>query len=139
MALSAFDDKTHPPTAEDLRRTLGKAAPLWDRLIAEMAEAHAPIREEWNFAGAKYGWSLRLKRRARAVLYLTPQAGAFRLGVAIGDKAAASAATAGVSARVRALIDGAPRYAEGRGIRFTVTTQADVRAARQLAALKLGT
>lgn len=139
MALSVFDDRTHPPTAEDLRRTLGKAAPLWDRLIAEMAEAHAPIREEWNFAGEKYGWSLRLKRRARVVLYLTPQAGAFLLGVAIGEKAAASAATAGVSARVRKLIDEAPRYGEGRGIRFTVTTQGDVSAARQLAALKLGT
>jgi hypothetical protein len=136
VALSAFEDTSHPPGAGELKRMLGKSAPLWDQLIAETREAHAPITEDWNFAGAKYGWSLRLKQRDRVVLYMTPQAGQFLLGVALGGKAVA-AADASVPASVRALIDDAPRYAEGRGIRFAVTKRADVAAAGHLAALKM--
>ena len=136
MALSAFDDKSHRPGGDELKRTLGKSAPLWDQLIGETREVHASIKGEWNFAGAKYGWSLRLKQRDRVVLYMTPQAGQFLFGMALGEKAVAAAGTR-LPVSVRTLIDDAPRYAEGRGIRFTVTRRADVAAARRLAALKL--
>ena len=136
MALSAFDDKSHRPEADELARVLGKSAPLWAQVIAETGERHGPIVQEWNFAGAKFGWSLRLKQKQRVVLYLTPQAGAFQLGIVVGAKAAARAV---VPARVRALLDAAPRYAEGIGIRFRVRGQQDVVAARHLADAKLGT
>jgi hypothetical protein len=134
MALSAFDDKAHRPGAGDLERMLGKSAPLWAQVIAETSERHGPIVEEWSFAGAKYGWSLRLKQKKRVVLYLTPQAGGFQLGIVVGAKAAARAV---VPARVRALLDEAPRYAEGIGIRFPVRTRQDVVSARHLSDVKL--
>jgi hypothetical protein len=67
---------------------------------------------------------------------MTPQAGRFLLGLAVGERAIASAGTS-LPARVRTLIDQAPRYAEGRGIRFPITKKADVAAAGQLAALKM--
>jgi hypothetical protein len=136
MALSAFADKSHRPEAGELAGMLGKSAPLWAQVIAETSERHGPIVEEWSFAGAKYGWSLRLKRKERVVLYLTPQAGGFQLGIVVGAKAAARAV---VPARVRALLDGAPRYAEGIGIRFAVRTRQDVVAARHLSDVKLAT
>ena len=134
--LSAFGDKSRTPGADDLRRVLGKSAPLWDLLIAETRDAPAPIAGEWRFAGAKYGWSLRLRRRDRVVLYMTPQSGQFLLGLALGVKAIASAGNT-LPERVRALIDEAPHYAEGRGIRFPIRKEADVAAAGQLAALKM--
>jgi hypothetical protein len=136
MAPSAFEDKSHRPEADELARMLGRSAALWAPVIAETSERHGPIAQEWSFAGAKFGWSLRLKQKTRVVLYLTPQAGVFQLGIVVGAKAAARAV---VPARVRALLDEAPRYAEGIGIRFPVRTKQDVAAARHLADTKLST
>jgi hypothetical protein len=137
MALSALDDKSRRPTPADLKRVLGKSASLWSELVSHVAEKHAPITEEWNFSGAKYGWSLRLKRKDRVVLYMTPQAGQFLAGIVLGEKAAKAAHEKGLPKPVLALIDAAPRYAEGRGIRFPVSTRADLRAVEQLAAVKM--
>ena len=137
MALSAFDDRSHPPADADLRAVLGDAAELWDELIRHVRETHAPIGEHWNFAGAKYGWSLRLRHKDRIVLYLTPQAGAFLAGLVLGEKAVAAANARGLPPSVLALVDAAPRYAEGRGIRVRVTTRDDLAAVQELVAVKM--
>jgi hypothetical protein len=139
MALSAFDDESHPPEPGGLEAVLGWSAGLWDDLVAHVAASYPPITQLWNFAGAKTGWSLRLKRRDRIVLYMTPQPGGFLLGVVLGEKAARAAHDAGLPEAVLALIDDAPRYGEGRGIRLAVSTGDDLAAARILAALKMAT
>lgn len=137
MALSAFDDKSRPPEPAALKDVLGKSAGLWDRLISHVTAKHAPITEQWNFSGAKFGWSLRLKRKERVVLYMTPQAGHFLVGVVLGEKAAKAAHQSGLPNSILTLIDSAPRYAEGRGIRLAVATREDLLAVQQLAAAKM--
>ena len=138
MALSLFDEKSHQPSREELTEVLGASAGLWDELIAHVTDVYAPVSEVWNFAGARFGWSLRLKRKDRNLLYMTPQAGMFLLGCVLGEKAAAAAREQGAPERVLTLLEEAPRYAEGRGIRMPVSTAADLDAARVLAALKMG-
>jgi hypothetical protein len=137
MALSSFDDKSHPPKPAELKKVLGKSAGLWDELVSHVTGSHPPITEQWNFSGAKYGWSLRLKRKDRIVLYLTPQAGVFLAGIVLGEKAAKAAHESGLPDSTLTLIDSAPRYAEGRGIRLAVATRRDLLAVKQLAALKM--
>ncbi|MBZ5590005.1 MAG: DUF3788 domain-containing protein [Acidobacteriia bacterium] len=137
MALSAFDDKSRPPGPPAIKHVLGKAAVLWVQLISHVAENHGPITEQWNFAGAKYGWSLRLRQGERVVIYMTPQAGGFLAGVVLGEKAASAAHESGLPAAVLAFIDSAPRYAEGRGIRLPVASRGDLRTVQQLVALKM--
>jgi len=139
MALSAFDDRTHRPDPTDLKGTLGRAAGLWDQLVSHVADRYAPITELWQFTGAKYGWSLRLRRLERTVLYLTPQRGVFLVGMALGEKAVHAALQGNLPAEVRAVIDEAPRYAEGRGIRLPVARKRDLRAVGILAAAKMST
>lgn len=90
-SLSVFGDKSNPPTEDDLRRALGPAASAWDELVARIHHDHAPAAERWNFAGARFGWSLRLCRGDRVVLYLIPQAGRFLVGIVLGAKAVAAA------------------------------------------------
>ena len=136
-SLSAFDDRSQPPDEAGLKGVLGRSFGLWKRLIAHVGQEHGPINEQWNFAGAKFGWSLRLRRKDRVVLYMTPQAGAFLVGVVLGERAAQAAHDADLPESVLALIDNAPRYAEGRGIRLAVATRDDLRAVEQLAAIKM--
>jgi hypothetical protein len=138
MALSALEDKSHPPEPGELETVLGTSAEIWQQLVAHVSATYPPITELWSFTAAKYGWSLRLKRKERVLLYMTPQAGQFLLGVVLGDKAAKAAHDAGAPEAVLALIDSAPRYAEGRGIRMPITTRADLDVAQTLTALKVG-
>lgn len=139
VALSVFDDKHTPPTNAALHAALGRAASAWTTLKDAVARDCAPVQEEWGFAGAQYGWSLRLKRGKRAIVYLTPCKGYFLASFALGEKACAAAAAARLPARVLDLIASAPKYAEGRGVRIPVRTQRDTAAIRALVAIKLET
>lgn len=136
MALSAFDDSSRQPTAAGLRKVLGASEPLWLELIAHAAGAYPPVSEAWSFAGAKFGWSLRIKRADRVLLYMTPQDSCFFVGVVLGEKAVAAAHGAELPEPVLQLIDGAPKYAEGRGIRVQVASRADLTMVRHLLDLK---
>ena len=90
-------------------------------------------------AGARFGWSLRLKRGKRVIVYMTPGTGQFLALFALGEKACAAAREAGLPACVVALIADAPKYAEGRGVRIPVRTKKDAAAIRALASIKLAT
>jgi hypothetical protein len=138
MALSRFDDEAGPPVARELADALGHASPLWDELLRHVSEKYPPVTEVWNHGGDKFGWSLRLKRRERILLYMTPQLGQFLLGVVLGEPAAERAHDELLPDTVLELIDGAPRYGEGRGIRLPIRTEDDLETAMTLAALKLG-
>ena len=137
MALSSLDDGSHVPSQTEVDESLGPSARLWARLVAGVAKVHAPIEQVWTFSGPKYGWSLRLKRKDRVVLYLIPQLGHFLVGVVLGEKAVRAAREADLPAAVLEAMESARPYAEGRGIRVPVRDAEDVQAAMKLAALKM--
>lgn len=136
MALSAFDDKAAPPTDRTLGRMLGRTHGLWTRLKTDLQAAYGPLDEEWSFAGKNYGWSFSLKQPKRALVYMTPCRGYFLASFALGEKACRAAAEARVPSSILAIIDAAPKYPEGRGVRIPVRNQRDVRGVEQLAAVK---
>lgn len=137
MALSAFDDKSKKPTAADIQEVLGRAGAHWTGLISHVASEFPPVEEQWSYSGEKYGWSLRLKRKKRVILYMTPCERHFLVGFVLGDKAVKAARDAGVPEAVVATIDNAPRYGEGTGFRVEVRSRADLTAVKKLAAVKM--
>lgn len=138
MALSVFDDIAQRPDAESLKAALGAAGPLWDAILP-FADSHwGPVEEEWAFSSKKAGWSVRLKRKDKILIYLIPQAGCFLVGFVLGDRAVEEARRAGLPAAVLEEINGAKRYAEGTGFRFAVRTPEDLRAVEELAKIKMG-
>jgi hypothetical protein len=136
MALSVFDDKAARPGERALADTLGRTHALWASLQADLQRAYGPLIEEWNFSGPAYGWSFRLKQRKRALVYLTPCRAHFLASFALGEKAYKAARGAGLPASVLELIEAAPKYAEGRGVRIPVRTKRDLASVRSLAAIK---
>lgn len=137
MALSAFEDKAKEPTAAALKKVLGRSAPHWDSLVTLLASQYAPLDQAWNFSGAKWGWSLRLKQKKRTVLYLTPSEGFFFAGIVLGDKAVEAARASGLSNSVLAIIRSSKRYAEGTGVRLEIRTTRDRDSVLKLAAAKM--
>jgi len=137
MALSAFDDKSKKPGAKDLEEMLGRTRVHWNRLIAQLGSTYPPLDASWNFAGAKWGWSLRLKQKKRTVLYMTPCKAHFLVGVVLGGKAVKVARESDLPQPVLTLIDEAKRYAEGTGIRLPVKNKQDRDSVIKLAAIKM--
>jgi hypothetical protein len=134
MALSAFDDKAHPPTEKEVGAALGRARAAWDALRTD--RSLEGLREEWGFTSKASGWGLRVRDDKRVIVYMTPQEGRFLASLALGEKAVTAARAAGLPAGLLAAIDAAPRYAEGRGLRVEVRALRDARAIARLAGIK---
>lgn len=127
-----------PPTDRELAATLGVAAPLWRRCIRQIHASHGPLVDNWS-ASKAFGWTLRLEQPARVLVYLTPRQSHFLASFALGEKARAAARQAGIPASILTVIDTAPKYAEGRGVRIPVRTKADLEGVLVIAAVKIST
>ena len=126
MALSAFSDKTKPPQDTELAVALGGSFNVWTKLINDLSNRFMPLTVEWGFSSPRTGWGLRLKQPKRTVLYVTPCKGYFLVSFALGEKAVQAAHEWGLPAQVLAVIDGAKRYAEGRGVRLEIKSAEDL-------------
>ena len=137
MAFSAFDDKKLPPQDSDLVEILGGSQDLWDDLKSQVEAQFQPLSADWGFSGKKWGWSLRLKQKARTVLYMTPRRGHFVVGFALGQKAVDAARESDLPQSTKDVIDDSTKYAEGRGVRLEVRTDDDLRNAARIATIKM--
>ena len=137
VSLGRLDDPGEESSPESIQGLLGSSSPLWFDLVEYLADRYPPITEEWAFPGQKYGWSLRLVRRKRRIVYMTPQKEQFTVGVVLGDRAVAAANKSSLPATILEEINGARRYAEGRGVRIEVTSAEDLRAIKLLADNKM--
>ena len=137
MALSAFDDKSNQPNADELAQVLGKSHSLWYELQKEVCSLFTPALVEWGYASKSTGWGMRIKTEKRVIIYMTPCRGYFLASFALGEKAVRAAHDAKLPAKILSAIDAAPKYAEGRGVRIEVRTKSDVKAIAKLAAIKL--
>jgi Protein of unknown function (DUF3788) len=129
-------DPSHAPERNTLNPYLGDAASLWDAVIRSARQRAPQLVETWHFAGAKVGWSLRLVEKARILVYLTPEAGRFRVGLVLGGKAVSAARASGLSAAADSIVDAAPKYAEGHGVRFHVASKQDLAPVDELLGIK---
>jgi hypothetical protein len=120
MALGEFNDKSSSPNGTELAAVLGNSFAVWNTLIGEVSSRYHPLTVDWGFSSPKTGWGLRLKREKRTILYMKPCLGFFLVSFALGEKAVQAAHESGLPAHVLAVIDGAKRYAEGRGVRLEV-------------------
>ena len=72
----------------------------------------------------------------RILTYVTPQNGRFLVGLVLGKKVIQPDTVKRLSAAAAKLIENAPQYAEGRGLRMEVASRAALRTALEIAALK---
>jgi len=137
MFENAFIGRADPPDEAALREALGASCARWEKLAATLERECGITIREWSCYSRKSGWSLKLKRHERTILYLLPHRRGFRAAFVFGDKAVAAVREAAFPPGILDLIDGAQRYAEGTGVRFEVNSAADATLVRRLAAIKI--
>ena len=137
MEANAFIGKTKKPTEEELAAALGPVKAVWDLFIAGLAEENGVDVREWSSYSLKAGWSLRLKRKKRTIVWLAPCQGCFRVAFILGDKAMKAARECEFPQRIVRILEEAPKYPEGTGVRITVKGDRDIAVLKKLAAIKL--
>jgi hypothetical protein len=123
MEISIFRDKTQKPDDAQLQKALGIKYYLWMDLRDYVFEKYPKAIEEWNYPGAKYGWSFRIKDKKRAIVYLLPREQSFKIALVYGERAAQQALTSTISDHIKKEINEAHVYAEGRGFRIDITDE----------------
>jgi len=135
---NAFVGHDTAPTDRQLTEALGAAKPLWDRLLADLAspDLGADVRA-WKSYSLKHGWSLRVLRKKRTIVWLSPCPRCFRVLFILGDRALAASRQSRLSRRTLRVIDESPRYPEGTGVRLLVKGPRDLPAVEKLARVKI--
>ena len=137
MLENAFINKPEQPTDRELANALGPAKAAWDRLLSELTRELGVDIHEWKSHSPKWGWSLRVKRKARTVVWFSPSRSCFTALFILGGRAMQSARETRLPQRITNALTEAPKYPEGFGVRLTVKSSRDIAALVKLAAIKL--
>jgi hypothetical protein len=137
MDTSIFPDKAHQPNDKDLSEALAENYYLWHKIKDYVISKYPDALLEWNHSGAKYGWSFRLKDKKRAIVYLLPRDKYFKAAFVFGQKATDSIILSNISNDIKAELEAAKVYAEGRGIRIDVRDEEILLDIKKLIDIKL--
>jgi Protein of unknown function (DUF3788) len=135
--MTANGERPAQPTTDELAELLGAGYALWCDLGTAARKAHAPVTERWVYGGRKYGWSCRLERGKQGILYMTPDAGHFRVGLALTDAARDEILAGELPIGIREALAAANKAIEGWPVRMPVRTAEDVAVVLKLAEIKL--
>jgi hypothetical protein len=128
-----------PPVDAELAGILGPAFEPWNVLRQRIRSVREGVTERWVYGGRKYGWSYRLEHGKKGILYLTPDSGHFRVGVALSDAGREAVLASDLPSAMRERLAGETRAIEGWPVRMRVWTADDVGVAQRLAEIKLST
>jgi hypothetical protein len=137
MGSKIFIEKEIIPTESALKEALGEKYKLWQLVRNYTIEKYPNAIQEWNFPGKKYGWSFRIKDKKRAIVYLLPYEGYFKVALVFGPKAMACVLQSSVSQDIKTELENAIPYAEGRGIRIEVKNTIVINDIKELIEIKI--
>jgi hypothetical protein len=125
----------HPNEAE-LKAVLGSAFSLWSGIISVVEKAGMPPDQLWKPSKAAFGRICLLQYKKRTLLYITPDRERVWVAIVLGDRAYDLAMASSLPAAIKKMFVEARPYAEGRGIRFTVTKLSDIPTIAKLVEIK---
>jgi hypothetical protein len=125
-----------PPSQTELEATLGSAFPLWKAIIRRMDETCGPLGQVWKPSKADFGKMCLLQSRKRTLLYLTPDLDQVWVAIVLGERAFSLAMASSLPEQIKHLLRAAKPYAEGRGIRFSISSAGELPTVARLVEIK---
>jgi hypothetical protein len=129
--------KPDVPSRNSVSLKLGAARDAWNAILDKLGAEYGPLDAEWKTSKSDFGWMCVLRKGKRTLIYLTPEDGAVRVALVLGERAVGQALASSLSGEIKSLIEQARPYAEGRGIRFPVCSVAELPAIMDLVAMKM--
>ena len=128
--------KVKSPTDAELRAVLGSADVLWSEIVNAVEALASPLDAEWKPSKTEFGRICLLRHKKRTLLYLTPEKEKIRVAIVLGERAYGLAMASSLPAAIKKMFSEAKPYAEGRGIRFVVSSASEVSTVKKLAEIK---
>lgn len=136
VTTNALIGKKKPPAEAELKTALGPASQVWQQFLAELAQKYG-VRTEWKSYSAKWGWSLRVMRGKRTIVWLSPREDCFEVLFILGTKAMTALEQCQLPKRFVKVLSEAPRYPEGTGVRLRVKAPREISLLKKLVATKV--
>ncbi|MDR2680411.1 MAG: DUF3788 domain-containing protein [Tannerella sp.] len=133
---SVFTDKELAPNDEILKISLGATYKFWQTFVDYVHSVYPKSVEEWSFSKSG-GWSFKIKDSKRAIIYLLPRDGFFKVAFVFGQKATDEVLKSKVATAIKTELESAKVYAEGRGIRIEVKDGKVINDVKDLINIKL--
>ena len=121
-----FDRKETVPDDLKLKKTFGTVYPAFKEILT-LIEVY---EREWRFYGPRIGWQFKVTHKKKALFWLTPQEGSFRLGFAVRDNEKEILLNSKLPAKIKEELATAKRYPEGYPLRMQVKKHSDMRVVR---------
>ncbi len=137
MDTSIFMDIKKEPQTADLKTPLAKTFLLWMEIRDFVFENYPSAIEEWHVSVKKYGWGFRIKDKKRAIIYLSPRNGFFRVTIVFGQKANDEILSTDISEQIKTELLSSKVYMEGRVIRLEVQNDTLIKDIKKLILIKL--
>lgn len=135
MAISAFAEKEHPPSFDEVCGVLGSNQNLWLELNAFMLEYYG-LPGEWKYGGKKYGWIVSFRRGSKTIVSFYPQIESITVQLVLGQTLIPQALNLKLSNRTRERIQETPQLHDGRWLFLPVKTARDAHEVEQLILIK---
>ena len=124
------------PTDAELKAALGCADALSSSIVHVVEDVVSPLHKEWKPSKTEFGRMCLLQHKKRTLLYLTPEKGKVRIAIVLGERAYGLAMVSSLPAAIKKMFSEAKPYAEGRGIRFSVSLRSDISTIKKLVEIK---
>ncbi|MFN4028252.1 MAG: DUF3788 family protein [Flavobacterium sp.] len=134
---SIFTHKTEVPTEAQLQEALGITYSLWQALASHTISLYPDATTQWHYSGEKFGWSYRISDKKRVLIYLLPRDQFFKVAFVFGQKATDTVLKSNIADTIKNELLVAKPYAEGRGIRLSVTDETMLNDIKQLTTIKI--
>ncbi|MEY2629909.1 MAG: hypothetical protein RLZZ469_805 [Bacteroidota bacterium] len=134
---SIFTDKEITPTEAQVKTALGETYDHWQTLSHHTLSLYPKAETQWHYSGEKFGWSFRISDTKRVIIYLLPRDQFFKVAFVFGQKATDVVLKSDISDSIKNELMAAKPYAEGRGIRISVTNEPQLNDIKQLITIKI--
>lgn len=116
------------PSQAEVDAILGDGAGLLNVFLGRNPE----LRPEWKYYGAKHGWSLKVFQKKRNMCFVGHEPGAMAMAFVLGERAYEQLLAWDLRPELRASVEAAKKYPEGRGIRLIIRDESDLEDAQVL-------
>ena len=121
-----FDSKDIDPTEQALKKALGELYSAYKEIL----ELAGSFDHEWKYYGAKIGWQIKAANKGKALFWLAPLEGSFRLAFSVRQREREQLLKSNISPASKEQLATAKKYLEGYPLRFTVTKKSDMKDVR---------
>lgn len=137
MDTSIFMDLSNTPVNNDLVIPLDKTYAFWTDIRNFVLDKYPEGIEEWHISVKKYGWIFRIKDKKRAIIYLLPREGFFKVAFVFGPKATEKILISNISEEIKDELRKSKVYMEGRVLQIDVKNDLKLKDIKALIEIKI--